>query len=63
MLEYSFVSIRLANSREGAVLTRDYREVIQERAAGGWEFVQAISMEAHAEPRLELVFSRKGHLE
>lgn len=59
MLHYSFVSIRMAKNRSGALLTRDYREVIREQAAEGWRFVQAIHFETHAEPRLDLVFERE----
>lgn len=58
MREYSFVSIPVKRRREGAVLDTDYREVILERAAEGWEFVQAIPFESHVKPRLELVFTR-----
>lgn len=60
MAEYSFVSIQLVRRRQGAELARDYREVIRERAAEGWEFVQAIPLEQHVEPRIDLVFVRKG---
>lgn len=60
MPEYSFISIRVAMRREGAALARDYREVIREQAADGWEFVQAISFEKHVEPRIDLVFVKKG---
>jgi hypothetical protein len=60
MREYSFVSIAVKRRREGATLEKDYRQVIREHAAEGWEFVQAISFESHAEPRLDLVFERKG---
>lgn len=60
MLEYSFVSIPITRRRDGSHLERDHREVIFERAAAGWEFVQAISFEKHAEPRIDLVFTRKG---
>lgn len=60
MPEYSFVSIPVAKRRDGSHLSRDYREVILERAAAGWEFVQAIPFEKHAEPRIDLVFTRKG---
>lgn len=60
MREYSFISIAVKRRREGAVLERDYREVVRERAAEGWEFVQAIPFETHAEARLDLVFSRKA---
>lgn len=60
MPEYSFVSVPIARRREGAVILRDYREVIRERASEGWEFVQAIPLETHAEPRIDLIFTRKG---
>ncbi len=59
MREYTFVSIAVKRRREGATFEKDYREVIRERAAAGWEFVQAIPLEAHADPRLDLVFTRK----
>ena len=45
--------------REGAAFEKDYREVIREQAASGWEFVQAISFDTHADPRIDLVFTRK----
>ena len=57
--EYTFVSITVKRRREGAALEKDHREVIRERAAAGWEFVQAIPLDTHTEPRLDLVFSRK----
>lgn len=60
MQEYAVVSIAIRRRREGLTLERDYREVIRERAASGWEFVQALSFENHVEPRLDLVFMRKG---
>lgn len=59
MREYSFVRVDVKRRREGAVLQKDYREVIIEKAAAGWHFVQAIPLESHTEPRLDLVFSRK----
>lgn len=58
MPEYSFVSIPVLRRREGLLLARDYRETIAERAAEGWEFVQAIPLETHVEPRLDLVFRK-----
>lgn len=60
MREYKFVSVAVVRRREGAAFEKDYREVIRDHAASGWEFVQAISLETHAEPRLDLVFTRKG---
>ncbi len=59
MREYSFVSVPVHRRREGASLGKDYREVIRERAAAGWEFVQAIPFETHADPHIDLVFTRK----
>lgn len=59
MREYSFVSIAVLRRREGAALETDYRQVIRERAAAGWEFVQAIPFETQADARLDLVFSRE----
>lgn len=60
MLEYSFISVAAQRRREGFVLADDYRDIIRERAAEGWEFVQAIPLEQHIEPRIDLVFTRKG---
>lgn len=59
MHEYSFVSIPLKRHREGLTLEKDYREVIRDRSDAGWQFIQAIPLEEHTEPRLELVFTRK----
>lgn len=60
MREYSFVSISIVRRREGAALKSDYQEVIREQASAGWEFVQAIPLESHTSPRLDLVFTRKA---
>ncbi len=60
MLEYSFISMDVKRRREGLFLADDYRDIIRERAADGWEFVQAVSFEQHIEPRIDLVFTRKG---
>ena len=60
MLEYSFISVAAHRHREGFQLADDYREIIRERAAEGWKFVQAIPFEGHIEPRIDLVFTRKG---
>lgn len=60
MLEYSFISVAAKRRREGFFLADDYRDIIRERAAEGWEFVQAISFEQHSDPRIDLVFTRKG---
>lgn len=60
VLEYSFVSVAVKRRRDGRELAEDYRDIIQERAAAGWEFVQAIPLEKHVEPRIDLVFTRKG---
>lgn len=59
MLEYSFISVAVKRRREGLFLATDYREIVHERAAAGWEFVQAIPFEDHVEPRIDLVFTRK----
>jgi len=59
MQEYSFESVAVLRRREGATLERDYREVIRDRAAKGWQFVQAIPFESHSDARLDLVFTRK----
>lgn len=59
MQEYKFVSIAVQRRREGAAFEKDYREVIREQAASGWEFVQAIPLDTHADPRIDLVFTRK----
>ncbi len=60
MLEYSFLSVAVKRRREGFYLVDDYQEIIRERAAEGWEFVQAIPFEGHVEPHIDLVFTRKG---
>lgn len=59
MHEYDFVSIAMHRRREGVALETDYRDVIRERALAGWIFVQAIPFETDANPRLDLVFTRK----
>lgn len=59
MREYRFLSIAVQRRREGAALEKDYREVIREQAASGWEFVQAIPLDTHADSRIDLVFTRK----
>jgi len=59
MTEYAFISIAVRRRREGLRLDGDYQDVIRERAAEGWAFVQAIDFSAHIEPRIDLVFSRK----
>lgn len=59
MRQYAFDSIAAHHRRDGLAFEKDYREVIRERAAAGWEFVQAISFDTHFEPRLDLVFARK----
>ncbi len=60
MMEYSFFSVAVKRRREGFLLADDYRDIIREFAAEGWEFVQAIPLEQHSEPRIDLVFKRKG---
>lgn len=60
MPQYSFISVAVNRRREGLSFTDDYREIIHRRAAEGWEFVQAIPLEGHVEPRIDLVFVRKG---
>lgn len=60
MFTYSFVSVAITRHREGLSLEDDYREIIRARAAEGWKFVQAIPFEGHIEPRIDLVFTRKG---
>lgn len=60
MREYAFERVAVLRRREGLTLEHDYREVIRRRAAEGWEFVQAMSFEAHTDARIELVFTRKG---
>lgn len=59
MREYSFVRIPFTRRRAGSALAGDYRDVIRDRAASGWEFVQAISFDTHAQPHLDLVFTRE----
>lgn len=60
MSEYSFITIPLVRRRPGISLKEDYREVIREQAAAGWEFVQAITFENDAQPHIDLVFVRKA---
>jgi len=60
MREYTFVSVATDRRREGLSLTEDYQEIIRAHAAEGWTFVQTISFEHHVEPRIDLVFTRKG---
>ncbi|WP_243229859.1 DUF4177 domain-containing protein [Microbacterium sp. CIAB417] len=59
--EYAFVSVPLVRRRDGWDFAFDYRSVIGERAAEGWEFVQLIPLAEHTEPRCDLVFVRKDH--
>ncbi len=59
MQEYCFISVATKRRREGLYLADDYREVIRQHAAEGWQFVQAIPFEQHAEPHIDLVFTRK----
>lgn len=60
MREYDFVSIPIHRRRDGRELAHDYRDIIRQRATDGWEFVQAIPLEKHADPRIDLVFTRKA---
>lgn len=60
MTDYDFVRIGLRRGRAGFELAEDYREIIRERAAAGWTFVQAIPFEQHADAHLDLVFRRKS---
>ncbi len=59
MRQYSFVSVPIVRRREGLEFETDYQDVIRKRAASGWTFVQAIPLEGHINPRLDLVFTRK----
>ncbi|HRN30007.1 MAG TPA: DUF4177 domain-containing protein [Terrimesophilobacter sp.] len=60
MHEYTFTSIPIVRRREGRELADDYRDIIRQQAADGWEFVQAIPLEKHTQPRIDLVFTRKA---
>lgn len=60
MHEYHFISIPVTRRREGRELADDYQHVIRQHAADGWEFVQAIPLEKHTDPRIDLVFTRKA---
>ena len=60
MHEYRFISVPVTRRREGRELADDYRDIIRGHAADGWEFVQAIPLEKHADPRIDLVFTRKA---
>lgn len=59
-MKYEFESIPVTRRREGSGLASDYRDVIRSRASEGWVFVQAINLETHADPRIELVFTKEG---
>ncbi|HUH53911.1 MAG TPA: DUF4177 domain-containing protein [Microbacteriaceae bacterium] len=59
-MKYEFESIPVTRRREGFAFASDYRDVIKSRASEGWVFVQAINLETHADPRLELVFTKEG---
>lgn len=63
MLEYRFVSVAVRRRREGLECAEDYREIIREQAALGWRFVQAIPLVEHIDPRIDLVFTRKGAMQ
>lgn len=60
MPEYAFVRISLRRTRAGTEPAIDYRAEIRDRAASGWDFVQAISFDSAPEPHLDLVFTREG---
>ena len=60
MREYHFISIPVTRTREGRQLAADYQDVIREQATHGWEFVHAIPLEKHTQPRIDLVFTRKA---
>lgn len=59
MHEYAFVSIPVKRRRDGQFTETDYRDVIRERASQGWQFVQAITLDTHTQPRIDLVFTRE----
>ncbi|MBX3093602.1 MAG: DUF4177 domain-containing protein [Cryobacterium sp.] len=60
MREYSFISVAVKRRRDGRELADDYRDIIRQQARDGWEFVQAIPLEKHTEPRIDLIFTRKA---
>ena len=59
MREYEFVSIPIVRRRGGTTVKGDYRDVINDKAADGWEFVQAIPFHEDVQPHLDLVFTRE----
>lgn len=59
MPEYDFVSIPFLRSRSGMTPESDYRDLIRERAADGWDFIQAIPFDGATRPHLDLVFVRR----
>lgn len=61
MFEYAFVSVHLTRTQEGSVSVTDYRDVIRDRDAAGWTFVQAIPLDIDAQLRIDLVF-RRAHV-
>ena len=63
MREYAFVRVAIERGRAGLELAEDHREIIRARGAAGWKFVQAISFEQHADPHMDLVFTRKGEVQ
>lgn len=60
MHEYHFISVLVQRRRDGRTLAEDYRDIIRQQAADGWEFVQALPLEKHTQPRVDLVFTRKA---
>lgn len=60
MNEYTFTSIPITRHRDGRQLAHDYRDIIRQHATEGWDFVQAIPLEKHTQPRIDLVFTRKA---
>lgn len=60
MPEYLFHSVMVTRHRDGLEVADDYQAIIRRHAAEGWKFVQAIPLEQHTEPRIDLVFTRKG---
>lgn len=55
---YDFHRVELQRFREGMRPETDYRRIVHEQAALGWELVQVLSCQWHAEPHLQLIFRK-----
>lgn len=55
---YDFYRVELKRFREGMRPESDYTQIVHDNAERGWELVQILSCEWHAEPHLQLIFRR-----